>query len=69
MTNHPQPGNQPDPDDMPGSSNTEEDAQDLAAAHRTLAAEEEVAGKLGDLEARSTSKNPRGGNSLLDTEQ
>ena len=48
MTNHPQPGNQPDPDDMSGSSNTDEDAKDSAAAHRKLAAEEEVAAKLGD---------------------
>lgn len=48
MTNHPQPGNQPDPDDLAGSSKIQGDDKDSAAAHRKLAAEEEVATKLGD---------------------
>ena len=48
MTDHPQPGDQSESDDMSGSSKIDGDAKDSAAAHRKLAAEEEVATKLGD---------------------
>jgi hypothetical protein len=48
MTINSKPGNQPDPDDMSGMSDTDGKAQKPKTAHPDLEQEEEEAARLGD---------------------
>jgi hypothetical protein len=48
MTTNGKPGNQPDPGDMSGAFEADGEAGNAAEADAKLAAEEEVAAKLGD---------------------